>query len=79
MMGRGWIWPTVEDLGRNKAVVQSVYRSILRALNSEKLPLSLAARETAKVEARYIFNAAAAEHSPHNTQELLSIARRSVS
>ncbi|CAM6120842.1 unnamed protein product [Calypogeia fissa] len=75
----GWIWATAEDLARNKPVVQSVYRSILRALNTERLPLTLAARETAKVEARYLFNAGAPERSLHNIRELLDISRHALS
>ncbi|KAI0489221.1 hypothetical protein KFK09_029063 [Dendrobium nobile] len=38
-MANGLIWATAEDLARNKGKVFSLYRQILRSLNSPDLPL----------------------------------------
>ncbi|KAL2612984.1 hypothetical protein R1flu_024676 [Riccia fluitans] len=78
-MGIGLLWAAAEDLARSKPAVRSAYRCLLRALNSEKVSLSLAARETKKAEVRYIFELAAAERSVHNIRELLDIARHAAS
>lgn len=78
-MGVGLLWASAEDIARNKPAVRSAYRCLLRALNLEKVPLSLAARESKKAEVRHIFELAASERSVHNIRELLDIARHSVS
>lgn len=70
-MAKGIIWATTEDLARNKPAVLSLYRSILRALNSGDLPLSLAARHVKKGEARAIFMTASEERSLHNIADLM--------
>jgi len=70
-MAKGIIWATTEDLARNKPAVLSLYRSILRALNSGDLPLSLAARDVKKGEARAIFMTASEERSLHNIADLM--------
>lgn len=70
-MAKGIIWATVEDLARNKPAVLSLYRSILRALNSGDLPLTLAARHLKKGEARAIFITASEERSLHNIADLM--------
>ena len=49
-MAKALIWATTEDLDRNKGRVLSLYRQILRTLNSPNLPLNLAARLSKKVE-----------------------------
>ncbi|CAJ1978925.1 unnamed protein product [Sphenostylis stenocarpa] len=49
-LGMGRIWATAEDLGRNSALVLSLYRQILRSLNSPALPLSFAAKLAKKAE-----------------------------
>ncbi|XP_063940523.1 uncharacterized protein LOC108201240 [Daucus carota subsp. sativus] len=67
-MSKKWqklIWATAEDLARNKGRVLSLYRQILRSLNSPNLPLNLAARLSKKAEVRAIFMVAA-EERPHS-------------
>ncbi|KAL0441928.1 UNVERIFIED_CONTAM: hypothetical protein Sradi_0131700 [Sesamum radiatum] len=54
-MAKGLIWATAEDMARNRGRVLSLYRQILRSLNSPELPLNLAARLARKAEARAIF------------------------
>ncbi|RHN61774.1 hypothetical protein MtrunA17_Chr4g0040281 [Medicago truncatula] len=49
-MGKGLIWATAEDLHRNRGRVLSLYRHILRSLNSPSLPLTFAARLAKKAE-----------------------------
>ncbi|WOH08696.1 hypothetical protein DCAR_0728141 [Daucus carota subsp. sativus] len=60
-MAKALIWATAEDLARNKGRVLSLYRQILRTLNSPNLPLNLAARLSKKAEVRAIFMVAAEE------------------
>ncbi|KAK4414899.1 hypothetical protein Salat_2596900 [Sesamum alatum] len=54
-MAKGLIWATAEDMTRHRGQVLSLYRQILRSLNSPDLPLNLAATLTKKAEARAIF------------------------
>ncbi|KAI3857639.1 hypothetical protein MKW98_028903 [Papaver atlanticum] len=54
-MAKGLLWATAKDLARNRGQVLSLYRQILRRLNSPKLPMNLAARLAKKAEACAIF------------------------
>ncbi|KAM0935383.1 hypothetical protein DsansV1_C29g0211231 [Dioscorea sansibarensis] len=78
-MARGLIWATAEDMARNKPVVLSLYRQILRSLNSPQLPLSLAARLAKKAEVRTIFLFGSEERSLHNIADLIDAAQHSFS
>ncbi|XVF56574.1 hypothetical protein PTKIN_Ptkin06aG0132100 [Pterospermum kingtungense] len=78
-MGKGLIWATAEDLARNRGKVISLYRQILRSLNSPKLELSLAARLAKKAEARAIFMLGAEERSIHNIEDLIDAAEYALS
>ncbi|KAI4311830.1 hypothetical protein MLD38_036692 [Melastoma candidum] len=78
-MARGLIWATAEDIAANRGKVVSIYRQLLRSLNSPDLPLTLAARLAKKAELRAIFMLAAEERSLHNIQDLLDIADYSLS
>ncbi|EPS71787.1 hypothetical protein M569_02973, partial [Genlisea aurea] len=78
-MARGWIWATAEDLARNRRRVLSLYREILRSLNSPDLPLNLAARLAKKAEARAIFLVASEERSLHNIEDLIDTAEHALS
>ncbi|KAK8934066.1 hypothetical protein KSP39_PZI015336 [Platanthera zijinensis] len=69
-MTKGFIWATAEDLARNKGKVLSVYRQILRSLNSPDLPLTYAARLSRKAEVRAIFIFGSEERSIHNMVNL---------
>ncbi|GER28088.1 dynactin subunit 3, partial [Striga asiatica] len=70
-MAKGLIWVTAEDMARNRSKVLTLYRQILRTLNSPNLPLNLAARLAKKAEARAIFMLASEERSVHNIQDLI--------
>ncbi|KAL5130846.1 hypothetical protein HKD37_12G033839 [Glycine soja] len=76
-MGR--IWATAEDLGRNRARVLSLYRQILRGLNSPELRLGFAARLAKKAEARAMFWVGSDERSLHNIADLIDAAEYSLS
>ncbi|WRX29448.1 hypothetical protein QQP08_021935 [Theobroma cacao] len=78
-MAKGLIWATAEDLARNRGKVVSLYRQILRSLNSPILELSLAARLAKKAEARAIFMLGSEEHSLHNIEDLIDAAEYSLS
>ncbi|OMP06030.1 Complex 1 LYR protein [Corchorus capsularis] len=78
-MAKGLIWATAEDLARNRARVLSLYRQILRSLNSPKLELSLATRLAKKAEARAIFMVGSEERSVHNIEDLMDAAEYSLS
>ncbi|XVF30486.1 hypothetical protein REPUB_Repub16aG0062100 [Reevesia pubescens] len=78
-MAKGLIWATAEDLARNRGKVISLYRQILRSLNSPKLELSLAARLAKKAEARAIFMLGSEERSLHNIEDLIDAAEYSLS
>ncbi|XP_010245216.1 PREDICTED: uncharacterized protein LOC104588820 [Nelumbo nucifera] len=78
-MARGLIWATAEDMARNRGRVLSLYRQILRSLNSPKLPLSLAARLARKAEVRTIFMLGSEERSLHNITDLIDAAEYSLS
>ncbi|KAA8519262.1 hypothetical protein F0562_013518 [Nyssa sinensis] len=78
-MATGLIWATTEDLSRNRGRVLSLYRQILRSLNSPDLPLSLAARLAKKAQVRAIFLFASEERSLHNIDDLIDTAEYSLS
>ncbi|XP_017985388.1 PREDICTED: uncharacterized protein LOC18594613 isoform X2 [Theobroma cacao] len=78
-MAKGLIWATAEDLARNRGKVVSLYRQILRSLNSPILELSLAARLAKKAEARAIFMLGSEEHYLHNIEDLIDAAEYSLS
>lgn len=78
-MAKGLIWATAEDLARNRGRVLSLYRQILRSLNSPALPLNLAARLSKKAEVRAIFMLGAEERSIHNIEDLIDAAEYSLS
>ncbi|PIA60347.1 hypothetical protein AQUCO_00300091v1 [Aquilegia coerulea] len=73
-MAKGLIWATTEDLGRNRQRVLSLYRQILRSLNSPKLPLNLGARLAKQAEVRTIFMLGSDERSIHNIADLIDTA-----
>ncbi|RZC44171.1 hypothetical protein C5167_037122 [Papaver somniferum] len=70
-MAKGLIWATTKDLAKNRGRVLSLYRQILRSLDSPKLPMNLAARLAKKAEARAIFMLGAEEESLHNIEDLI--------
>uniref|UniRef100_A0ACD6A555 Uncharacterized protein n=1 Tax=Avena sativa TaxID=4498 RepID=A0ACD6A555_AVESA len=76
--GGGLIWATAEDLARNRPVVLSIYRQILRSLNSPALPLGHVVRLAKKAECRAIFLFSAEERSLHNVRDLLDAARHTL-
>lgn len=78
-MAKGLIWATAEDLAKNRATVLSLYRQILRSLNSPDLPLTHAARLAKKAEVRTIFLFGSEERSLHNIADLVDAARYSLS
>lgn len=78
-MAKGIVWATAEDLARNRGRVISLYRQILRSLNSPNLPLSFAARLAKKAEVRGIFLLASEERSLHNIEDLIDTAEYSLS
>ncbi|OMO55034.1 Complex 1 LYR protein [Corchorus capsularis] len=78
-MSKGLIWAAAEDLARNRGRVLSLYRQILRSLNSPKLELSLAARLAKKAEARAIFMLGSEERSLDNIEDLIDAAEYSLS
>lgn len=78
-MGKGVIWATAEDLRSNRGRVLSLYRQILRSLNSPSLPLSFAARQAKKAEVRTIFWVGSDERSLHNIADLIDAAEYSLS
>ncbi|XP_062156974.1 uncharacterized protein LOC133864605 [Alnus glutinosa] len=78
-MAKGLIWATAEDLARNRGRVLSLYRQILRSLNSPNLALTLAARLAKKAEARAIFMLGSEERSLHNIDDLIDTAEYSLS
>ncbi|XP_021897709.1 uncharacterized protein LOC110814536 [Carica papaya] len=77
-MSKGLIWATTADLMANRGRVLSLYRQILRSLNSPKLPLNLAARLAKKAEVRVIFMAGSEERSIHNIKDFIDIAEHSL-
>lgn len=79
MMAKGLIWATTEDLARNRPLVLSLYRQILRCLNSPDLTLTHAARLAKKAEVRTIFLFGSEERSVHNIADLIDAAKYSVS
>lgn len=78
-MAKGLIWATTEDLMRNRGRVLSLYRQILRSLNSPDLPLPFAARLAKKAEVRAIFLLGSEERSVHNIADLIDAAEYSLS
>ncbi|KAJ1702855.1 hypothetical protein LUZ63_002634 [Rhynchospora breviuscula] len=79
IMSKGLIWATAEDIAKNRPVVLSLYRQILRCLNSPDLPLTHAARLAKKAEARTIFLFGSEERSVHNIADLIDAAKHSLS
>ncbi|KAK7243985.1 hypothetical protein RIF29_38800 [Crotalaria pallida] len=79
MGAKGVIWATAEDLANNRGKVLSLYRQILRSLNSPELPLSFAARLTKKAEVRGMFWVGSDERSLHNIADLIDAAEYSLS
>ncbi|MQM20664.1 hypothetical protein Taro_053686 [Colocasia esculenta] len=72
---RGLVWATAEDLARNRGRVLSLYRQILRCIDSPDLPLGgLAARLARKAEVRTIFMVGSEERSLHNIADLIDAA-----
>ena len=78
-MAKGLIWATAEDLARNRGRVLSLYRQLLRSINSPKLPLTFAARLAKKAEVRAIFIVASEETSLHNIDDLIDTAEYALS
>ncbi|KAJ1389771.1 hypothetical protein SESBI_38027 [Sesbania bispinosa] len=78
-MGKGLIWATAEDLRNNRGRVLSLYRQILRSLNSPDLPLTFAARLAKKAEVRAMFWVGSEERSLHNIADLIDAAEYSLS
>ncbi|KAM7472395.1 hypothetical protein LguiA_010578 [Lonicera macranthoides] len=78
-MAKGLIWATAEDLARNRGRILSLYRQLLRSLNSPDLPLNWAARMARKAEVRAIFIVASEERSLHNIEDLVDVAEYSLS
>ncbi|KAK3030210.1 hypothetical protein RJ639_038720 [Escallonia herrerae] len=78
-MAKGLIWATADDLARNRGQVLSLYRQLLRSLNSPNLPLNLAARLSKKAEVRAIFMLASEDRSLHNIEDLIDAAEYSLS
>ncbi|GFP87586.1 hypothetical protein PHJA_000902300 [Phtheirospermum japonicum] len=58
-------------MARNRGKVLSLYRQILRSLNSPNLPLNLEARLAKKAEARAVFMLGSKERSVHNIEDLI--------
>ncbi|PKI59390.1 uncharacterized protein LOC116203843 [Punica granatum] len=78
-MAKGLIWATVEDMARNRGRVLSLYRQILRSLNSPDLPLSFAARLSKKSAVKAMFMLGAEERSRHNIEDLIDAGEYSLS
>ena len=78
-MAKGLIQATAEDLARNRGQILSLYRQILRSINSPKLPLTFAARLAKKAEVRAIFMLASEETSLHNIDDLIDTDEYSLS
>lgn len=78
-MAKGLIWATTEDLMRNRGRILSLYRQILRSLNSPDLPLTFGARMAKKAEVRAIFMLGSEEASLHNIEDLIDAAEYSLS
>ncbi|KAF9682045.1 hypothetical protein SADUNF_Sadunf05G0067500 [Salix dunnii] len=78
-MAKGLIWATAEDLASNRGRVLSLYRQILRSLNSPSLPLNLAERLAKKAEVRAIFMLGSEETSVHNIEDLFDTAEYALS
>lgn len=63
----------------NRGRVLSLYRQILRSINSPDLPLTFAARMAKKAEVRAIFMLGSEERSLHNIADLIDAAEYSLS
>ncbi|CAH9141620.1 unnamed protein product [Cuscuta epithymum] len=72
----GIIWATTEELARNRGKVLSLYRQMLRSLNSPSLRLSWLQK---KAEAQSIFLLGADERSRHNIEDLIDAAEHTLS
>ncbi|KAG2253576.1 hypothetical protein Bca52824_083712 [Brassica carinata] len=49
------LWLTAEEAAKNRGKVLSLYRQLLRSINSQKLQLSYASRLAKKAEIKTIF------------------------
>ncbi|KAG8376197.1 hypothetical protein BUALT_Bualt09G0038100 [Buddleja alternifolia] len=78
-MAKGLIWATAEDMARNRSRVLSLYRHVLRTLNSPHLPLNLAERLAKKAAVRAIFMVGSEERSIHNIDDLMDAADHALS
>ena len=78
-MAKGVVWATAEDLARNRGKVLSLYRQILRSLNSPDLALNPFARVAKKAEVRTILLFGSEERSLHNIVDLIDAAEYSFS
>ncbi|AAF06043.1 EST gb/T44882 comes from this gene, partial [Arabidopsis thaliana] len=65
------IWLTAEEAAKNRGKVLSLYRQLLRSINSPKLQLSYASRLAKKAEVRTIFLFGSEEISKHNVADLI--------
>ncbi|WJX50948.1 hypothetical protein P8452_37188 [Trifolium repens] len=68
-MSKGLIWATAEDLQRNRGRVLSLYRQILRSLNSPSLPLTFAARIAKKTKANFPLVTSLEPHLPFRSSQ----------
>lgn len=73
------IWLTAQEAAKNRGKVLSLYRQILRSLNSPKLQLSYASRLAKKAEVKTIFLFGSEEISKHNVADLIHTAEYALS
>ncbi|KAF3518406.1 hypothetical protein DY000_02063215 [Brassica cretica] len=65
------LWLTAEEAAKNRGKVLSLYRQLLRSINSPKLQLSYASRLAKKAEIKTIFLFGSEEVSKHNVADLI--------
>ncbi|WZZ68305.1 hypothetical protein YC2023_079675 [Brassica napus] len=65
------LWLTAEEAAKNRGKVLSLYRQLLRSINSQKLQLSYASRLAKKAEIKTIFLFGSEEVSKHNVADLI--------
>ncbi|CAF2189580.1 unnamed protein product [Brassica rapa subsp. narinosa] len=65
------LWLTAEEAAKNRGKVLSLYRQLLRSVNSPKLQLSYASRLAKKAEIKTIFLFGSEEISKHNVADLI--------
>ncbi|KAL1206965.1 hypothetical protein V5N11_005589 [Cardamine amara subsp. amara] len=74
------IWLTAEEAAKNRGKVLSLYRQLLRSINSPKLQLSYASRLAKKAEVKTIFLFGSEEISKLKPSKLsLSISMATIS